>query len=330
MGEIDKTDGDKRREKIFQRYSENLNLLKQENILSIEPRFIATYICPLCLRHFSEADLDQSAANPLTLEDAPPKSLGGKANILTCKECNNRCGTLVDFHLVQQMIELDKRELIPGMEFDAQFEKDGQIIQGTIKIGVKREAKVLHKNKNNNPSKLTQHVENTGKGDSVQLVYRKTKVEPDKIQFALLKTAYLLTFEKYGYSFLLSPTYDAIRTQILSPEKAVYPLDFWFSAPFPPDVLGVPFITEVGLESLMATFVLKTEFKERMFSAILPLPNTSIEKVLVRLNEWLKERKTFNVSLYLTKDVNYLEDLANIRQMLTWIRSKSEISESIG
>lgn len=45
----------------------------------------------------------EDSENPLTLEDAPPKSLGGKAHVLTCKECNNKAGQKIDYHLTERM-----------------------------------------------------------------------------------------------------------------------------------------------------------------------------------------------------------------------------------
>jgi hypothetical protein len=80
--------------------------------------------------------------------------------------------------------------------------------------------------------------------DGVYIKYKKSKVEPHKIQLALLKTAYLLAFEKYGYAFILDPIYDRIREQLLKPDIIVYPLDFWFNPQFPKQVIGVPFVIE--------------------------------------------------------------------------------------
>jgi hypothetical protein len=116
------------------------------------------------LEHFCEADLDQRKNNPLTLEDAPPKSLGGKANVLTCKACNNKCGAAVDYHLSQQMTELDQRERRPGIEFEAHFVKDGRSLQGRVMVDLNGGVKVHHVNKNNNPEKLAEHVATTKDG----------------------------------------------------------------------------------------------------------------------------------------------------------------------
>lgn len=315
--------GDKRRKRIFGVYSNNLNLLIKENILTnVRPKYKVTYICPICLSHFSEMDLDQSKSNPLTLEDVPPKSLGGKANVLTCKSCNNKCGADVDYHLSRQMTELDRREFRPGIEFDAHFEKDGRTIQGRVIVGIDGEIKVIHTEINNHPKKLEEHVTTTKGGDGVYIKYRKTNVNPRQIQLALLKTSYLLAFQKYGYSFILDPVYDQVREQLLNADKAIYPLDFWFNAPFPEQAIGVPFITEPGLESIMATFILKTDFSQRMFSGIIPLTTIPIEKITSELRRRFEVEKSFEVSMYSMSEIDCVNDFEAIKRMLDWIKAK--------
>lgn len=318
------TDGDRKRKRIFDIYSANLQLLIIEGILTdVNLKYSVTYICPICLDHFSVADLNQSLSNPLTLEDAPPKSLGGKANVLTCKSCNNKCGTDVDYHLSQQMTELDKREFRPGMEFAAEFENEGKTVQGRIKVGIDGTFKVLHIEKNNNPKTLGDYVSTTRSGSGVQIKYKKTNVEPHKIQLALLKTAYLLVFQKYGYAFILNPIYNRVREQLRNPDRLIYPLEFWFNAPFPEQAIGVPFIIEPGLASIMATFILKTDFSERMFSAIIPLTTVPIEKVISELKNRFEIEKRFEVSMYSMSEIDCLHDKEAILKMLNWIQSKS-------
>jgi hypothetical protein len=320
----EKSDGEIKRKRMFDVYSDNLKLLIHEGILTeTNPKYESTYICPICLVHFGEVDLDQSLPNPLTLEDAPPKSLGGRAAVLTCKKCNNTCGSDVDYHLSQQMTEIDRREFRPGIEFDAHFEKDGRKIQGRVSVTIDGEIQVIHTRKNNHPQKLEDHVISTPKGSGVQILFKKSKVEPSKIQLALLKTGYLLTFAKYGYAFILDPIYDRIRKQLFEPDSLSYPLDFWFNAPFPKDVIGVPFVTEVGLESILCTFTLKTEFSERMFSTIIPLTTKPIETVIGELRKRFAVESSFTASLDLMKGTNYLSDIGAIRKMLGWIHSKS-------
>jgi len=185
------------------------------------------------------------------------------------------------------------------------------------------EIQVFHTKRNNNPQKLEEHIVSTPKGSAVQILFKKSKVEPAKIQLALLKTGYLLMFAKYGYAFILDPIYDRVRKQLLKPNTISYPLDFWFNAPFPKEVIGVPFVTEPGLESILSTFTLKTEFSERMFSAIIPLTAKPIETIIRELRRRFAAENSFTASLDLMNGANYLSDIGAIKKMLDWIHSKS-------
>ena len=45
--------------------------------------------CPICLTRFTERQVE--LGKKVTLEHAPPKTLGGKVVCLTCEECNHEC-----------------------------------------------------------------------------------------------------------------------------------------------------------------------------------------------------------------------------------------------
>ena len=49
------------------------------------------YGCPLCIRAAPDVNL-------FTAEDVPLRRVGGKPLVLTCAECNNRAGMLIDLH----------------------------------------------------------------------------------------------------------------------------------------------------------------------------------------------------------------------------------------
>lgn len=89
--------GDTRRQSIFDRYVNNLNLLIDIVVIEAERD---KYICPLCLARHSSIYTD---GNSLTLEDAPPKSLGGKPRTLTCQSCNNTLRGEIDFWLMKKL-----------------------------------------------------------------------------------------------------------------------------------------------------------------------------------------------------------------------------------
>jgi len=316
------TDGEKKRKSIFDRYSENLLFLKRENIVDIELKHDKTYICPICLDQFSETALDQALENPLSLEDAPPKSLGGKAKILTCKKCNNTCGYEIDKYLTERMQELDHHKFLTKTEFTAKFEINGNTIQGKISIDENGTMTAYHMVKNNNPINLKDYIKNAKKDTLINLVIDKKQVNSINLQIALLKTGYLLTFEKYGYSLILDNSYDRIREQLRNPLEIIYPIDFWFKAPFPKDIFGVPFIIEKGLEAICPIFPLNTRASERVFGAIIPLTTKPIENVISEFKERFKVQKRFPVKFNpMSGGVDYLKDLEAIIKMKTWINN---------
>lgn len=53
------------------------------------------YACPCCLGVYPRAAV---AARALTIEDVPPKVLGGHPMLLTCVQCNSSSGTNFDAH----------------------------------------------------------------------------------------------------------------------------------------------------------------------------------------------------------------------------------------
>jgi hypothetical protein len=63
-------------------------------LAAARPTAPRVYCCPLCLRGFDLAHMDL-----LSIEDVPPRSVGGRPLLLTCKQCNNRHGTELDAHI---------------------------------------------------------------------------------------------------------------------------------------------------------------------------------------------------------------------------------------
>src|SRR5687768_4713615 len=57
--------------------------------------FSPFYVCPLCLRAFSQATV---AFGLLTCDHVPPKNVGGRRLVLTCKSCNEQSGYALDHH----------------------------------------------------------------------------------------------------------------------------------------------------------------------------------------------------------------------------------------
>jgi hypothetical protein len=133
---------------------------------------------------------------------------------------------------------------------------------------------------------------------------------------------YPLVFEKFGYAFILNPIYDRIRKQLLNPDESIYPLDFWFNIPLPEPHIGVPFVTEKGLESILPMFLLETKVSKRLFATIIPLTTKPTEEVISEFKERFKKTKAFIVEMdAVNGNVDYLTHLEGINHLLNWIKN---------
>lgn len=129
-----------RRQVIFNKFRDNLNLLIDNGFVTADKD---VYLCPICLR----PHIDLNSDDPLTLEDAPPKSLGGSANTLTCKTCNNTAGHEIDFHLTERLREIDSGKFIPGTETPIKVNIDGETFQGKITVAEDGTMTMFHSKK---------------------------------------------------------------------------------------------------------------------------------------------------------------------------------------
>lgn len=311
--------GENKRQTIFDKYKNSLNLLIDNGLANTERDI---YICPICLTPHT----DINSNDPLTLEDAPPKSLGGTANTLTCKSCNNIAGHKIDFHLTERLREIDDASFLPGSEMVIKVKINDEVFQGKISVDLNGKMTLFHSKKNNNPDKLDKTMQQVKEGTVVDINFLKSRVIPENLEFALLKTGYIMAFERFGYSLILNDCFNLVREQLKKPEQRVYPEGFWHCPPYPKTMSGVYFIDNNGIESLIAMFNLDTGKTERMFTVLLPLPIQSIDKVIKRFNLKLKKESEMLLTLYPLEQqkINYLNDIPNVHEMYDWLRKKSK------
>jgi hypothetical protein len=315
------SEGEKRRERIFNVYASQLNLLKDNQLIALEVPLERIYICPICLNPFA---IINNSGNPLTLEDAPPKSLGGTANILTCKKCNNTAGQKIDFHLAERMNELDSRSFKPGTESKLKIKIGQDVFNGTLTVGEDGAMSMFHSNENNHPEKLAKAMQSLKAGTMVSTEFLKSKVIPENLEYALLKTGYLLAFKRFGYSLILDECYAQVREQLLKPEVQLYPPGFWFSPPPQAYPNGVFFVLDKGLESVISIFETKTRHSIRAFGTILPLPINPVSEVIEKINAKLESEKQFKITLYPLDQGsdNYVSNIESIKAMKKWISDR--------
>ncbi len=294
-----------KREKIFTEYIKNINLLIDENLINAEKD---TYYCPLCLKGYKSLCLAEN--DFLTLEDAPPKSLGGKANILTCKDCNNEAGTKIDSHLVERMKELENKQLLPKSEMKVLVDIDEDTFNATLSVDENNKMSLSFSSKNNNPNVLNPIMEETKKDKRINFSFPKTKVNSEKLEYSILKTAYLLFFQKTGYSLIFDESYDIIREQIKNTEKRIYPYHFWgYNEPGLSQ--GLYFVIQKDYESVMMVFNLKADKIERSFIVFLPVPKNNKSKVIIGNSK-------IELEMYDGNNDNYLCNVQSISKLMSW------------
>ena len=65
-------------------------------LTAFEGKYSNVVICPLCLKEFAEANIDQ-----LSRDHVAPQALGGKIFTITCRSCNNKFGTYTENDLLK-------------------------------------------------------------------------------------------------------------------------------------------------------------------------------------------------------------------------------------
>ena len=176
-------------------------------------------LCPICLSGFAKPDV--IAGTKVTLEHAPPKSLGGNAICLTCERCNNKA-SLIDQHAF--LSKKARREWVAGQgapivvdmfghkKMHRYFPKDPRapyparkhlMRNGTIELGALPDKDRLDVNK----------------GINFRIPQR------DDYEFvSMVKSAYLMVFSLMGangYRFAKNIGLASVREQIMNPDRKI-------------------------------------------------------------------------------------------------------------
>lgn len=308
------------KEEIFKKYKANLNLLAENGLVSMAHRDV--YVCPICLQPY--LDFNGENQNPLTEEHTPPESLGGKVTTLTCKSCNNTAGTQFESHLIKRLREIDSSQFIPGTESSFKVEINGTSLNGKMVVDSDGTIKVEHGYKHNNPVPLNKAMETIKPGMIISPSFRNEKISIDNVMYGLLKIAYVMAFERLGYSIIFDKCFDIVREQILNPGKKIYPDNFQLDSSFPTSMTGIYFVCNNSFECMLVLFPLNTGKSERMFGVLLPLPVGNINTSIRKLNIQLRGKKGFKLRLqpFGNSNVDCISDINNIKAIYLWLEEK--------
>lgn len=313
----------KKKQKIFELYSQNLKWIKEKTNAKFKTEFEYGVLCPLCLNVFLESDLLANDKNHLTLEHNPPKSLGGRDNILTCKECNNKSGHKTDVELLTYILEQEFKNFRPNSKHRTKLvNNDGAKVTADLSFDNNGKMTLNLQNKYSNPKDFKKFIDSEEKGffpiegETGKFATKKLNFNmelPDKgnmrlASIALLKIGYLLGFEKYGHIFLFNQNFDIIREQILNPEKEIITEPFWINYEFPEMYIGVNILNKpTELNCFLSTFVLKTKSRNAQISIAFPGYEKEDSAIYEQIKKILHSNKVGKVDMEITTMEPFLD-----------------------
>jgi hypothetical protein len=209
----------------------------------------------------------------ITREHIPPKKLGGSVKTLTCKNCNNGAGSILDKELLtslgyerfftgetDEVVDVkyymnDNSDLFLNAEFSFSDNGNWQL------FGVPDRS---------NPKDLitiNQLISDQGINE-ITIEFSMHKSHHPHV--ALLRIAYLWAFSVLGYFYISQPALSKIREQIRNPNKRI--LDGWgqlLAKDIPDEFLGLNIISSpINLRAFLVVFDIK-KYKKR-YAILLP------------------------------------------------------------
>ncbi len=176
------------------------------------------YLCPLCLDWFSDLD-------DLSLEHAPPQSVGGRHIAVTCRECNSRSGHTADAELrrVETVREFGTRTMtrpIPAtfrfgdveLRGSAIFTEDGLSLKGVPKQNHPATTAAM-------TAALHRVADDAAKGWTVSLSFPSPDFKAASVGW--LRAGYLVAFATLGYLYILREELEPVRQQIQNPNADI-------------------------------------------------------------------------------------------------------------
>lgn len=280
-----------KREHLLNQYMSIISRLKLAGENGDSVPLTDCYICPLCLKSFNLKQCDNKSGDILTLEDVPPKSLGGTPCLLTCRSCNSRCGHEVDVFLYNEIRSIDEK-------IDFSKPKRGILSKNDIKLNATVELgdsgyDINISHHNNNPSNIDAFKrsfcgENGNSKLNLKVKKYDYKLNTERAKIAALKSAYLIAFKKLGYQYILNNNLNKVRQQILCPDKNILndaymigennylPKNF-------PDGVYLAEIETIKCISVIFSLKLKNSNNKHQIIVILPCPDDSECEVYSKL-----------------------------------------------
>lgn len=192
------------------------------------------YLCPICGKGYPEESV---VTGELTLEDVPPRNMGGRGLLLTCKKCNSKAGHKIDYHIKSQLDLQNLATTLIG-------QSDGEETSGNIVINDERFSVTIQRKDEcaefklikeaNDPKKVNKlkdflaMLSAKGNSDDLKFNINKTvKLDYRLLKIAFLKSGFLLLTAMLGYRYAFDKRLSVVREQISNPTKDLLGTSFW-------------------------------------------------------------------------------------------------------
>jgi len=287
--------------------TKHIELLNDNNILDRQTNFV----CPICMNSFDDDTRSKTA------EHVPQDSLGGKIIAITCKTCNNTCGTNIDGHLTNFIKKIENKEFIDGSERSIIIETPKGELNAKLIVKNKDDLKLKIDISKNNPYTFDERRNFLKSGSNINIISRSPKIKIKGFNAALLKNAYMIIFSKFGYTFLSNNYYDKFRDQIKKPESEIIPEGLW-TLQRKIDIEDGIYLSNYNLyKGFFVVFTLK-KLKDHRIMYYIPSPLVDIEIVAYHLRHI--ERGDL---LHLRKlnSLDYLMLVDNIKWIKKWVEN---------
>ena len=195
----------------------------------------------------------------------------------------------------------------------------GEKYTGIVKINEKGDLVITHHEKKNHPKKLKEYIDSISTGELVNVKLFLKDIDEDMVAIALLKIAYLLIFQKYGYSFILRPSFDIVRKQLRYPDQSHLKVKFVMEVPIKSQM--VPFLTDKKIECLYPTFPLKFNSFTQCLSVIISITNRTTDEISEEIARRILELRGYKIDGDIMEG-DYLFDIQAINKMLDWMEQR--------
>lgn len=175
---------------FFEKSKKQLNILNKKGWLANISSYNNEYICPLCLNKFTAEQMDE-----LSQEDAPQDKLGGKRIALTCKKCNNTCGSSMDCYLINRIENYENSIFIPGTKRDVKVKVADKTFNGQLEVCSDGRMIMTNSFKQNNPTLLSEYMKQLAEDMALSIENKNKKVDDTRLSVALLKNAYIILLQ---------------------------------------------------------------------------------------------------------------------------------------